>query len=365
MNNVTAVVDLQFGSTGKGLLAGMLSQRNEYDVVVSANMPNAGHTFVDRDGTPWVNKVLPSGVYSPALEYICIGPGAVFDPNQLEVELKQLAMRNIAAHRVVIHPSAGILLPEHREAEAALSGISSTMQGSMEAMVHKMRRPTGPDAPIAGLSSNPLVAKLVVSVSEWNRIMRGAKNILVEGSQGYSLGINAGFYPYCTSRDCTVWRLLADCAVAPVGNLKVIGSARCHPIRVGNTANGWSGPHYPDQKEISWDDIGVPAEMTTVTKRERRVFTFSKMQIEEAMMYNRVDEVFLNFCNYDPAAVPGIVAQINASYRAVMGGHLNPFDFYPRNVVRYMGFGPAGDDVLDVAPMALNTNEAAGAAFNG
>lgn len=372
MNNVTAVVDLQFGSTGKGLLAGMLSQRNNYDVVVSANMPNAGHTFVDREGVPWVNKVLPSGVYSPTLEYICIGPGAVFDPAQLAKEYEQLRDRGIMT-RVVIHPSAGILLPEHREAEAALSGISSTMQGSMEAMVHKMRRPTGPDAPIAGLSSNPLVAKLVASITGWNRVMREAKNILVEGSQGYSLGINAGFYPYCTSRDCTVWRLLADCAVAPVGNLKVIGSARCHPIRVGNTANGWSGPHYPDQKEISWDDIGVEAELTTVTKRERRVFTFSKMQIEEAMMYNRVDEVFLNFCNYDPAVVPGIVAQINASYRAIIGPGGNPFDFYPRNVVRYLGFGPAGDDVLDVAPMALDTNEYVGAgtaggtgvAFNG
>lgn len=367
MTNITAVVDLQFGSTGKGLLAGMLSQRNNYDMVVSANMPNAGHTFVDREGVPWVNKVLPSGVYSPGLKYICIGPGAVFDPAQLAKEYEQLRARGITA-RVVIHPTAGILMPEHREREAALSAISSTMQGSMEAMVHKMRRPTGPNAPIAAMSSDPLVSGLVVSVSEWNRIMRESKNVLVEGSQGYSLGINAGFYPYCTSRDCTVWRLLADCAVAPVGNLKVIGSARCHPIRVGNTSDGWSGPIYPDQREISWDDIGVEAELTTVTKRERRVFTFSKMQIEEAMMYNRVDEVFLNFCNYDSAAVPGIVAQINASYRAIVGAGNSPFDFYPRSVVRYLGFGPAGDDVLDVAPMASDTNEyagGAGAAFNG
>ncbi len=52
MNNlqpkVDLVVDLQFGSTGKGLLCGYLSESDDYDTVITANMPNAGHTYIDK-----------------------------------------------------------------------------------------------------------------------------------------------------------------------------------------------------------------------------------------------------------------------------------------------------------------------------
>ena len=351
MTSITAIVDLQFGSTGKGLLAGMLSQRNEYDTVVSANMPNAGHTFVDPEGCAWVHKVLPSGIYSKDLKVIAIGPGAVFDPARLATEMAGVRDQGINA-RLVISPYATILREEHKRAEEhKLSKIGSTMQGSMEAMAHKMQRPTDPKHdPTAAMNLGAIgkYADCVVSHSTWVKIMRESKNMLVEGSQGYSLGINPGFYPYCTSRDCTVWRLLADCGVSPSQRLKVIGSARCHPIRVGNTADGTSGGCYPDQKETSWGEIGVSPEFTTVTKRQRRVFTFSKTQVEEAIWANRVDEVFLNFCNYEPTDVPSVVAQINESGRRFQRESRGFGDWAnPNPIVRYLGFGPAGENVLD------------------
>lgn len=351
MTNITAIVDLQFGSTGKGLLAGMLSQRNEYDTVVSANMPNAGHTMVEPDGTPRVHKVLPSGIYSPGLKFIGIGPGAVFDPERLALEMDGIRELGVEA-ALIISPYATLLLPEHKMAEEQrLSKIGSTMQGSMEAMVQKMRRSTDVVFnPTAAMNLTRLgrYKDCVVSHSTWVKIMRESKNMLVEGSQGYSLGINAGFYPYSTSRDCTVWRLLADCGVSPSLHLRVIGSARCHPIRVGNTSDGTSGGCYPDQKETSWDEIGVSPEFTTVTKRQRRVFTFSKTQVEEAIWANRVDEVFLNFCNYDPTDVPSIVAQINESGRRFQRESRGYGEWHnPSPIVRYLGFGPAGENVLD------------------
>lgn len=365
MTNITAIVDLQFGSTGKGLLAGMLSQRNEYDTVVSANMPNAGHTMVEPDGTPRVHKVLPSGVYSPNLKFIAIGPGAVFDPERLALEMDGIRELGVEA-TLIISPYATLLLPEHKIAEEQkLSKIGSTMQGSMEAMMQKMRRSTC-------VASNPTVAmnltrlgrykECMVSHNTWVKTMRGSENMLVEGSQGYSLGINAGFYPYSTSRDCTVWRLLADCGVSPSQRLKVVGSARCHPIRVGNTSDGTSGGCYPDQKETSWDEIGVLPEFTTVTKRQRRVFTFSKMQVEEAIWANRVDEVFLNFCNYEPADVPSIVAQINESGRRFATERGYGDWMCPAPIVRYLGFGPAGENVLDTHGTDGTATAGAGAA---
>lgn len=347
---ITAIVDLQFGSTGKGLIAGYLSQKNNYDVVVSANMPNAGHTFVDQFGHKWINKVLPSGVYSPGLEFIMIGPGAVFDIAQLDKEIKELHDRVKTRPMVLVHPNAGILLPQHKEVEQnTLSGIASTMQGSMEAMFHKMRR--GEHSNIVANHADDVrrTGAVVANHRGWMDIMAAAKNILVEGSQGYSLGINAGFYPYCTSRDCTVHRLLADCGVSNAGRLRVVGTARVHPIRVGNTSDGYSGPFYHDQKELTWEMLGQTPETTTVTGRIRRVFSFSVTQIREAMLANNVDDVFLNFCNYDARKANSIIKAINqiGLEMATLRGDMI-FDNTPPRVVKYLGFGPQAEDVFDI-----------------
>ena len=78
------------------------------------------------------------------------------------------------------------------------------------------------------------------------------------------------------------------------------------------------------------------------------VFTFSKTQVEEAIWANRVDEVFLNFCNYEPTDVPSIVAQINESGRRFQRESRGYGDWAnPNPIVRYLGFGPAGENVLD------------------
>lgn len=357
MTKMTAIVDLQFGSTGKGLIAGYLSERTDFDTVVSANMPNAGHTFVDATGKKWINKVLPSGVYSNGLENIGLGPGAIFNPHQLALELDELAERTFTRPRIMIHENAALLFPHHKEREIkSLNHISSTMQGSCEAMIEKIRR-QGLGGNTVGFSAEYLdkvvtsagekLSQFIVSAREWNNVMMGSKHILCEGSQGFSLGINAGFYPYCTSRDCTVWRLMADCAIPAVADRTVIGTARVHPIRVGNTENGNSGACYPDQHEISWSDLSVPPETTTVTGRVRRVFSFSEIQIREAVEANGIDQVFLNFCNYNPTEAIRVARIINFIGKV----HFEKRGFgawegqYPQ-FVRYMGFGPASSDIL-------------------
>lgn len=355
MTNITAIVDLQFGSTGKGLIAGYLSQQNNYDRVVSANMPNAGHTFVDHAGKAWVNKVLPSGVYSKDLEFICIGPGAIFSAEQLSKEMYELRGRGCTAS-VVVHPNAALLFPEHTQAEQALSKIASTMQGSMEAMVTKLRRGSGGLTNVVGDLVNQQhqvfqrgqFGTSVATHEEWFNIMDSGKEILVEGSQGYSLGINSGFYPYTTSRDCSVWRLISDAGVTVKNKMTVIGSSRLHPIRVGNTPDGFSGGLYRDQRETSWEELGVPPEYTTVTKRERRVFTFSLQQIREAIIANRVDQVFLNFCNYDTREALRVKNLINCLVPEIDAGRGIPDWIRSHGIVRYMGFGPRAEDILEL-----------------
>ena len=80
------ILDLQFGSTGKGLLAGYLAKMRSPDVVVTAWGPNAGHTYIDSDGRHFIHRMLANGIVSPNLKAVLIGPGSVIDLDALEQE---------------------------------------------------------------------------------------------------------------------------------------------------------------------------------------------------------------------------------------------------------------------------------------
>jgi hypothetical protein len=80
-------------------------------------------------------------------------------------------------------------------------------------------------------------------------------------------------------------------------------SYRTFPIRVGNPIRdgvevGYSGPFFDDCDEIAFSDLDVPDERTTVTKRIRRISTFSMKQYVEAVDFLRPTHIFLNFINY-------------------------------------------------------------------
>lgn len=299
---VDMIVDLQYGSTGKGLIAGYMAERYGYDLCVTANMPNAGHTYIDPRGNKFVHKVLPSGVVGRKCQVALIGPGSIFDLQRLLEEVEVLESCGYDHFVVGIHPNAVPLQEEHVEAEKVNVVIGSTMQGSGAAMAHKIARPVDRSVIAADiLGYEPITDRIkVLTHGHYARALRTADQILAEGSQGYSLGINGPFYPYCTSRDCTPGRFLSDMAIPHAMLGRVLGVARLHPIRVGSPEGGHSGPGYPDQSEISWDDLGVEPETTTVTGRVRRVFTFSGNQIRDAINDCCPDGVFLNFCNYHP-----------------------------------------------------------------
>lgn len=340
---IDVLVDLQFGSTGKGLLSGYLGVEKGYEAVISCNAPNAGHTAYSPDtGEKFMHKVLPSAIFSPQLQVVGIGPGAVFYADRLIVEWKA-----VCAYRdgltLIIHEAACMAQDGDKMAEAAtLSRISSTMQGSAEALIRKIRRTPGAIARDNELAIQENVGRFgpvrVVNQAEWLDIMGSKESILVEGSQGYSLGLSSGFYPYCTSRDCTVGRVLAD-ANLPIAWLRdTYGCARVHPIRVGNTSDGFSGEWYADQTETSFEALGVTPELTTVTQRVHRVASFSALQIREAMIMAHPTAVFLNFAQYDEAASAKAIDAIDAVAAEIGCGG-----------VSYIGSGPLPTDIVEVA----------------
>ncbi len=341
MTKVTLIVDLQFGSTGKGLIAGYIAERDKPDTVINANMPNAGHTYINAAGRKWMHKVLPNGIVSPNLRNVMLGAGSIFSLDRLREEFYGSAdIFSREGVRLVIHQDAVVLDESHAEQERqTLSHISSTMQGSGAALVSKIsRNPQNDHRAIVRLKGTEFEG-CVVTQSEWLSIVYASNFILAEGAQGYSLGLNAGFWPYCTSRDCTPARFLADCGIPHSFDVTVVGTARVHPIRVGNTADGFSGHIYSDQVETSWDELGVEQELTTVTKRVRRVFTFSEQQIREALMACRPDEVFLNFCNYDHETAMK-VANVIEKAKYDVGAHCT---------MRYFGYGPKQSDIVEYA----------------
>ncbi len=133
--------------------------------------------------------------------------------------------------------------------------------------------------------------------------LAAADGVLLEGTQGTGLSITTGYFPFCTSRNTTAAGLCADTGVAPMRLDRVIAVARTYPIRVA----GNSGPFHPESVEIDWEDIAIDGETerTTVTKKIRRVATFSMAQLAETVAINGATEIALMFADYNDPTLAG------------------------------------------------------------
>lgn len=345
-----AILDLQYGSTGKGLIAGYLAQNDIKPTVgVCAFGPNAGHTYINAHGK-FIHIMLPMSVFSPACDSLMFGPGSIIDVATLTKELEFVIKhspfgRNLELY---IHPNAVVWCPHYadREVLGLNSRIGSTLKGTGAAAIEKTTRDPSQrvvfgqyyrsSSSIPGMRDLCKLANVIIDHDAYIDRLHVARVVddvvMVEGAQGYSLSLHSRFYPYCTSRDVSFAQLMADCLIPRrlADTLHVVGSIRTYPIRVNNR-NGSSGSCYPDQHEISWSDIGQEPELTTVTQLPRRLFTFSMQQLREAVFVNGVDDLFLNFCNY-----------IDKEYELIE--LLNSIANYTMPV-RWQGWGPAEWDV--------------------
>lgn len=353
----TIVVDAQFGSTGKGLIAGYLAERDKPDVVMTAWSANAGHTYINAEGRKFVHCMVANGIVSPALTHVLIGPGSQMDW-QLFIDEVQQCADLLKGKTILVHENAAIITDAHRaEEQGPMTKIGSTKKGCGAAMIAKIRRNPDDQNTAGAMRSGLLmfadaimlqynIDLRIVGSDEYMEVVYGANRIQVEGAQGFSLGINNGFYPYVTSRECTPAQVCVDVNLPLAFVDKVVATMRTYPIRVANRYNdkgeqiGWSGPCYPDQRELDWKaDLGMEAELTTVTKLPRRIFTFSYEQTKAALSVIRPDEVFLNFCNYmEPDEVAEVVGLIErAAHELKIPG--------PMPLARYYGYGPTVTDI--------------------
>jgi len=336
---IDVITDMQYGSTGKGALAGWLARKNGPDVLACAFSPNAGHTFIDSDGRTLIHKMLPLGVTSPNLKTIMHGPGSLLDLDVFVAEIKEAReLGYLKGVQFLVHESAAVVLDRHREAEAkGGTAPGSTRKGCGEAHIERVKRNPQRRNLVSQISREHEFFDMVylVSTAGLQQVYADAKHIQVEGCQGYSLSVYHGQYPYCTYRDVTTASLLSDCGVPHGMQARVYGTFRTYPIRVANRpeAGEWSGPAYPDSQETTFAAIGQEQELTTVTKLPRRIFTFSHAQAKEACVQNGADVAFVNFANY-------------CQTFEELEGLLDRMTEYTSPTL--VGFGPTVDDLYEV-----------------
>lgn len=299
MTTLDVVVGAQFGSEAKGHVTQRLIDssvaRTEwakdaasghapiYNVRVAG--PNAGHTGHSLYGVKIAFRQLPIGALRPGVTCV-IAPGSEVQASVLMNEI-DAAIRYgyFDPARLWIDSEATLLEPSHIDAEQGMNErLGSTGKGigaaRAERLMRRARR-VGDDE-----AFTKWLLKLGAHIGDTANLLTiddNASHIIIEGTQGYGLGLHAGSYPYCTSSDCRAIDFLGMAGLSPWWfsnvDLRVWAVARTFPIRVA----GNSGPLY---QETSWEKLGLPPEYTTVTKKMRRVGHWDMGLVQEAVLAN-------------------------------------------------------------------------------
>jgi adenylosuccinate synthase len=274
MTNVHIVAGGQYGSEAKGHLVAQLVNRLEHPpVAVRVGGPNAGHTIYTNNGTKLVFRSIPCGIAHPDATAI-VAAGSEIDIDVLKAELQMLDHAGIEwASRLFIDSEATIITEQHKQTELDnqyRTRFGSTAKGIGAARAARLQR----QAPRVRdlLDDHPILRELHMDNTHLlsNAAIFDNQPVIVEGTQGYGLGINAGHYPYCTAGNCRTVDFAAQAGIpagVPTTSWLVF---RTYPIRVA----GNSGPMH---NETDWDHLHnisdgyITPEQTTVTKLTRRV----------------------------------------------------------------------------------------------
>lgn len=284
MGNIHVVVGAQYGSEAKGAVTAWLTAKRRATAVARVAGPNAGHTAYDRQGRKWALRQVPAGmVTSPGTTGV-IAAGSEIDLEVLQSEVQELdGAGHMVSSRLIIDPQATIIEREHKILESGLTkAVGSTGKGIGAARADRIMR----RAMLAG-EVNGDIEKCGVLADTGDYLRRAVETpnaeVVIEGTQGYGLGLHAGMYPKCTSSDCRAIDFLAMAGVSPwqhgCDGIDVWLVARVYPIRVA----GNSGPM---KGETTWEALGLPEERTTVTQKVRRVGEWDHELVASAVQAN-------------------------------------------------------------------------------
>lgn len=294
------VVGGQFGGEGKGKISAFITRDEEIDICIRCGGPNSGHSFVNDAGQVVLLRQLPTGFIRPRTRLL-IPAGALVDLEVLKYELDAFG---IDPKRVGVDRNAMIIEQSDKERECGLQlreRLSSTLCGVGSAVARRALR--GADVRTAQIASKevPWLEELITNVSEeTNSGLDQGKSVLVEGTQGFGLSLyHSDSYPKATSRDTTAAGFLSEVGLSPVLVTEIVLVFRTFPIRVAGEQAG------PLKDEITWEilqnESGYPypiQEMTTVSKKLRRVGRFDWDLAAGAALLNRPTKIAINGLDY-------------------------------------------------------------------
>lgn len=286
---IDVVVGAQYGSEGKGHITAQLVQRalDRGHKVVNVRVagPNAGHTVIDKNGVAFPLRTVPVGAAISPKVILYIAPGSEVEPAVLLDEIKLLKDNGHSLPHLYVSSEVTILEERHKQVEAEnalVDKVGSTGKGIGAARADRLMRGARRllDAP-------EIVEELQahgVKIAEPNWMYQGSdRHVIIEGTQGYGLGLHAGHYPQCTSSDTRAIDFLAMAGLNPWNtapkNFAIWVVARVYPIRVAGNSGPMAG-------ETSWDELELPAERTTVTKKIRRVGAWDPGLLSRAVKGN-------------------------------------------------------------------------------
>lgn len=299
MSFVHVVTGAMFGSEGKGHVTAQLLSNPDLiaETQPALNIrvagPNAGHTVIDRNGVAFPLRTVPVGAAVNEYASLYLAPGSEIELEVLENEVTLLRSHGHKVENLFISGEATVLEQKHKDIETSLdihAKLGSTGKGIGAARADRIMRSATRfiDHPDAMALAKKIGAKVLDAtaalkfIDEW---VNGDDDavIVIEGTQGYGLGLHAGHYPTCTSSDARAIDFLAMAGISPWSHgiefLSIWLVARVYPIRVA----GNSGPL---KGETTWENLGLPIEKTTVTQKVRRVGKWDPDLIRAAAVAN-------------------------------------------------------------------------------
>ncbi len=347
-NTLDVVVGTQYGSEGKGHVTDQVIRqyiRNQTEgvgsTVISVRVggPNAGHCVRDPETNhKYAFRSMPVGAIWNAVSLIA--PGSEVDLEVLHREVTELIANGHRPH-LVIDSHATVLEQKHIDQEKASelgAKVGSTAKGIGAARADRIWRRAKTvgqvwnDEPgntlhliyaeLLSVGGILLVTDTVELLDGW--LDFGGFHVVIEGTQGYGLGLHTDLYPQCTSNDAKAIDFLSQAGINPWddrwGTFQVTGATRTNPIRVA----GNSGPL---KGETTWEDLGQDSEKTTVTQKTRRVGEWDGELVHNAVRAGGVHRLALTMVD---KVIPGLAGLEGTWNYPTPVGKLDPAKWTPQ-----------------------------------
>ena len=285
---VTIVIGGQYGGEGKGKVTYWFAKERDINIAVRVGGTNAGHTVVNENNNKFILRQLPT----PSVlknRYCVLSAGSYIDVDILFKEMKETGLDS---DKLLIDENAMVITNSDKELESKgnlRNEIGSTLSGTGASVIRRVAR--GKNTTLA--KDIDILKPYVVDAKKYlrSKIQEGQK-VIIEGTQGFGLSLlHSPHYPYTTSRDTTASAFLAETGLSPFDVEDIIMAIRTFPIRV----EGNSGTL---ENEISWDELGQEPELSSVTKKIRRIARFDSEIVKMAIDANRPSKIILNHVDY-------------------------------------------------------------------